>query len=608
MPDSVAAPILRAAIYARVSSEEQREGQTIDSQIAELERFAGEKSWDIAGIYKDEGWSGALLSRPALDRLRDDAARKRFDLVLLNDVDRLARDVAHLGIVKRDLERSGVRVVFRKLPSDESPTYNLMVNVLGSFAEFEREMIADRTRRGRRHKVEVRQQYLGTIASFGYRYVPKNKASGQDGYLAVVPEEAAVVRQIYEWVDKESLSANQVVARLNRLSARARKGGRWAKSTVLRILRNEMYAGVWYYNKRYSSEPLKPSARSRYRRSLKNSNRLRQRAEWLPVVLPADLRIVSPDLWQRVQQQLTKNITFSPRNAKHSYLLRGMVRCGGCGAAYTGDPNHGRFYYRCLNRCKKMPMVREECLDETVWSAVTEAVLNPKIILDQVANLIDRRDKEDRISSIEARSVERALAMVRHEESRLLEAYRTGIISPAQLGSELEQLKKRQNSLEVREGSLRKFTVGRGGDARRTIKDYCRNASERIKTFNEYERQRFLRLLVDNVLFEGTQVKIRAVIPLGNSVKPVPAEAKQPSEGEQAGWSVNATTVTHSYGHNSVEGTYRTEDTATYHNSRNSDYGKYIQFTLIKTVIKSPQPIRERNHIGQFISQDRKVA
>src|ERR1041385_42556 len=324
MPDSAVALTLKAAIYARVSSEEQREGQTIDSQIAELERFAREKGWHLVGLYKDEGWSGALLSRPALDSLRDDAARKQFDLVLLNDVDRLARDVTHLGIVKRDLERSGARVVFRKLPSDESPTYNLMVNVLGSFAEFEREMIADRTRRGRRHKIEVRQQFLGTLAAYGYRYIPKNRASGDDGYLSVVPEEAAIVRQMYEWVDREALSACQVVERLNRLRPRPRKGTRWAKSTVLRVLRNETYAGVWHYNKHYSSEPLKPSARNRYKRALKNSCRLRPREEWLPVALPAELRIVPRDQWERVQSQLTKNISFSPRNAKHSYLLKGL--------------------------------------------------------------------------------------------------------------------------------------------------------------------------------------------------------------------------------------------------------------------------------------------
>src|SRR5438045_9816 len=96
-------PHPRVALYARVSTEEQREGQTIDSQVAELERFAREQAWIIAGIYKDEGWSGSMLARPALDRLRDDAKQNQFTVVLLNDVDRLARDVAHLGIIKRDL-------------------------------------------------------------------------------------------------------------------------------------------------------------------------------------------------------------------------------------------------------------------------------------------------------------------------------------------------------------------------------------------------------------------------------------------------------------------------------------------------------------------------
>jgi site-specific DNA recombinase len=107
---------MRLAIYARVSTEEQREGQTIDSQVAELERFAREKGWLTAGIYKDEGWSGGVMERPDLDRLRDDAQKAVFKAVLINDVDRLARDVAHLGVIKRDLERKGIKVIFRKLP------------------------------------------------------------------------------------------------------------------------------------------------------------------------------------------------------------------------------------------------------------------------------------------------------------------------------------------------------------------------------------------------------------------------------------------------------------------------------------------------------------
>lgn len=515
MPDSVSASTLRAAIYARVSSEEQREGQTIDSQIAELERFARDKGWLIVDIYKDEGWSGALLSRPALDRLRDEAARKRFDLVLLNDVDRLARDVTHLGIIKRDLERSGVRVVFRKLPSDESPTYNLMVNVLGSFAEFEREMIADRTRRGRRHKVEVRQQFLGAIAAYGYRYVPKDKASGHEGYLAVIPEEAVLVRQMYEWVDREALSANQVVSRLNQLNTGARKGGRWSKSTVLRILRNETYAGVWHYNKHYGSEPLKRSPRSAYKHGRKSSNRLRPRAEWLPVILPEELRIVPRDLWHRVQGQLTKNAMFSPRNARHNYLLKGLVQCGACGATYVGSPCHGKYYYRCLNRCKRMPTVKEKCLDETVWGAISEAILNPAIILKQIGRLQEQAAKNERNNSQETQAVKLALDQIRKEEARLLEAYRTGIITPSQLGQELEQLKQRHGSLEVRAVNLQKTAETHGdNNIRRTLKEYCHAAAQRLRTFNATERQHFLRLLINNVILEGKQVRIRAVIPL----------------------------------------------------------------------------------------------
>src|SRR6266849_5936799 len=231
---------MRVALYARVSTEEQREGQTIDSQIAELARFAEGKRWDVAGIYKDEGWSGSILARPELDHLRDDASKSLFEIVLINDVDRLARDVTHLGIIKRDLERYGVKVVFRKLPNENSPTHNLLVNILGSFAEFERELIIDRTRRGKRYKVEVRKQYLGAIAPYGFRRVPQDPSSPGPAELDILPQEASVARRMYQWVDRDCLSARRVVERLNQLGFPARKSKAWQKSSVLRILRSEM--------------------------------------------------------------------------------------------------------------------------------------------------------------------------------------------------------------------------------------------------------------------------------------------------------------------------------------------------------------------------------
>jgi site-specific DNA recombinase len=505
---------MKLALYARVSGEEQREGQTIDSQLVELEHFAREKGWECVDIYKDDGWSGALLSRPELDRLRDDAREGRFQAVLVNDVDRLARNVTHLGIIKRDLERHGVRVVFRKLPSESSPTQNLMVNILGSFAEFEREMIADRTRRGRRHKVEERQQYLGCIAAYGYRYTRKDPAAGRDGVLEIVPAEATVVRRMFEWVDLEGLSARRVVNRLNQGQMPTRNGSRqWAKSSVLRILRNEMYAGVWHYNKFQACEPTKTDGGPRYRRHLNSSRKCRPRTEWLPVSLPEHLRLVPRDRWERVQQRLDRNIAFSPRNEKHFYLLKGLTQCNGCKARYVGEPCHGKFYYRCHARCGRSPMVKEEDLNQAVLTAVRELLHNPYIVLEQIARLRERNEREAEILNKQAKEAELESKRITAEENRILEAYRLGFISPRQLGSELEQLRGRRNALQPQNDMLSArqpdLTVAQG-----SIRDYCAEAASRFDRLGDEELREFLRTIIRKILFDGVTVRIQGEIPL----------------------------------------------------------------------------------------------
>jgi site-specific DNA recombinase len=362
--------MLTVAVYARVSTEEQRDGQTIDSQVTELECLTRANGWVISGVYKDAGWSGSIMARPELDRLRDDARQGRFQAVLINDVDRLARDVAHLGIIKRDLEKQNVRVIFRKLPVEATPMSNLMVNILGSFAEFERELIIDRTRRGRRHKVEHRKQYLGSNTAYGYRYRRMDRINGRAGHLGVEAHEARIVRLMFDWVDAECLSASRVTRRLNELHISPRKSTAWGKSSVLRILHNEMYAGVWHYNKLRCCEPRQRRSSAAYRKRLKSSVQRRPREEWIPLELASGLQLVTRDRWERVQAKLKRNMAFSPRNEKHPYLLKGLVQCGGCGARYVGDAWHGRFYYRCSARCKKLPSVRECRLEQLVLKAL----------------------------------------------------------------------------------------------------------------------------------------------------------------------------------------------------------------------------------------------
>jgi site-specific DNA recombinase len=503
---------LRLAVYARVSTEEQRDGQTIDSQIAELERFAVERQWQITGVYKDEGWSGGLMARPELDRLRDDASRGLFQGVLINDVDRLARDVVHLGVIKRDLERQGIQVIFRKLPGESSPTHNLMVNILGSFAEFEREMISDRTRRGRRHKVETRQQYLGGNTSYGYRYLLKSQTANGEGHLEVVPEEAAVVRQMFAWVAEQHLSGHEVVRRLDEAHIRPRKGARhWSKSSVMRILHNEMYAGTWYYNKQYACEPEKTVSRG-YKRHAKSSRRSRSREEWLPCRLPAALHIISREQWLNVQKQLSNNITYSPRHEKHAYLLKSLVRCGGCGATYVGDPCHGRYFYRCAARCKRCPSISEPTLNEAVWNEVRLAILNPDIIVTQVQNHLRAEREKAHVAERDDRERDVTLRRLETEEQRVMEAYRLGVLAPAELGRELEKIKVRTNALKLPKGDqterVSDSVIGR------QIEEYCGIIAERLDSLAPEDQQRLLRLIVRSISFDGKQVRIRAALPI----------------------------------------------------------------------------------------------
>jgi site-specific DNA recombinase len=498
---------LRAALYCRVSTEEQREGQTIESQIAEIEKFATERNWLVIGRYKDDGWSGSLIARPELDRLRDDASKGLFEIVLINDVDRLARDVTHLGVIKRDLERNNVRVIFRKLPNEQSPTQNLLVNILGSFAEFEREMIADRTRRGRRHKVEVRKQFIGTLPAYGFRYVRKQSPT-TEGRLEVRAEEAAVVRKMYSWVDQEGLSVRRVLDRLNKFDIPPRNGGsQWGKSSVLRILRNEMYAGVWHYNKHKHCEPLTSRPRV-YRKSLKTSSRLRPRTEWLPVRLPENLRIVDPLVWQRVQEQINRNIAFSPRNSRHQYFLQGLVRCGGCKASYVGEPSKGAFSYRCSKRCKAFSSIREPFLNDTVWNAVADALQNPQILIQGVKAFSVR---DTTLPSLGSGDLKQEFERLAAEEKRILEAYRLEILSAEQLQGELSILKKRKTVLAGLENKHRQqqdqpdLTV-------RSIQQYCQLASERIKELDWQQKRVIVRHMLKQVIFEGTQVRLVGVI------------------------------------------------------------------------------------------------
>ncbi|MGH2899669.1 MAG: recombinase family protein, partial [Solirubrobacteraceae bacterium] len=197
-PQTQPQPSRIAAIYARVSSERQRQDETIKSQTAGLRELAAARGLLVPDglVFEDEGFSGATLKRPALERLRDRAAEGAFELVLCHSPDRLARRYAYQVLLLEELGRAGVEVCFAKEGERSgSPEDELLRQFQGMIAEYERAQIAERTRRGKLHRARQGSQAVLSGAPFGYRYVRKTEHA--DAYYEICEAEAQVVREVF---------------------------------------------------------------------------------------------------------------------------------------------------------------------------------------------------------------------------------------------------------------------------------------------------------------------------------------------------------------------------------------------------------------------------
>jgi site-specific DNA recombinase len=192
------------AIYARVSTSRQEEEQTIQNQLVTLREFAHRHNYAIVQEYIDDGWSGDILARPALDKLRQDAKDKRWDAVVIYDPDRLARRYSYQELVMDELKEAGAEVLFVTVSAPKNSQDKILHGVRGLFAEYERAKIAERFRLGKLRKIKD-GHILVSEALYGYTYVPKQE--GSHGYYVVNPEEAKTVRMIFQWVANEGLTS-----------------------------------------------------------------------------------------------------------------------------------------------------------------------------------------------------------------------------------------------------------------------------------------------------------------------------------------------------------------------------------------------------------------
>jgi site-specific DNA recombinase len=191
---------MKPAIYARVSTLKQELEQTIESQLELLREYVKNESLELdeKHVYVDEGYSGTKLERPGLDALRDAAADGEFQKVIIYSPDRLARRYAYQVIVIEELNKCGCEVVFLQKPITDDPEENLLIQMQGIIAEYERTKILERTRRGRLFKARHGNFLNWSSPPYGYRYQPTS--GGQPGYAVVHEEEAELVKQIFPLV------------------------------------------------------------------------------------------------------------------------------------------------------------------------------------------------------------------------------------------------------------------------------------------------------------------------------------------------------------------------------------------------------------------------
>jgi site-specific DNA recombinase len=486
----------RIALYLRVSSEEQRNRETIEIQREFLEQYCQLYELEVAHIYEDDGLSGTipLHERPGGRRLLEDAREGEFDAVLVYKLDRMGRRLLVIVDAHDRLQKDGVALRSGREPIDTStPSGRLIFQMLASFAEYDRENIAERTRAGL-HRSLRNGRHGGTIP-YGYDLAP-------DGSFVIVEDEATIVREIIANVAEGSTVYGEA-KRLNdegvpspglRYKGRERRpGASWPHATVARIVGQRTYSGV-------------------HEVTLGDG-------EVIERPVPA---IVSPALQERAVAALAENKRYAGGKARRrDYLLRGLVYCSECNAVYVGTGgtsakvNKTYSYYSCSRRRRgydgrakalTCPHVAAEWLEGTVWADVRWFLENPGEVLERAR---EQLSADDATGELEARraDLERRLGARSAEKDRYIRLYTKGHLSEEDLDLYLRDLANQTDNLrlllESVEGDLaaREHNRLAAADAAEWLLELKERVAEVEKNTSEARRKRreLIRLLVERM-------------------------------------------------------------------------------------------------------------
>jgi DNA invertase Pin-like site-specific DNA recombinase len=526
-----------AAIYARVSSARQTKEQTIASQTAALLAHAAEQGLEVPAewVFEDEGYSGATLVRPALERLRDLVAQVPVDVVVCHAPDRLARRYAYQALLIEELGRAGTEVRFVNGPVGDRPEDQLLVQFQGMIAEYEKAQIIERTRRGKAHRARAGSVNVLSGAPYGYRYVRKTDHA-EARYEPVEPQ-ASVVRALFGRYIQDGCSIAELARWLTDQQIPTRTGKpRWDRSTIWGMLRNPAYAGRAGFAKTMRTDqrarltrPARLAGRSIARNPLITD---RPATDWVQIQVPA---IISEQTFQLAARRLADNQRFAARNTKVPSLLQGLTACQRCGYAYyrtsTRTSTRRLYYYRCLGSddyrypggrvCANLP-VRADYLDQVVWAHVTALLADPALIRAELDRRLAELHAANPATATRAR-LEREQIRTTTAITRLVEAYQEHLLSLDELRERLPALRAKQHTLRAQLDALDAQLVDQAAYLKlaQTLESFLDRLRDKADTASVPERQRVLRLIVKEILIGPDRVVIRHRIPV-TSPDPAP--------------------------------------------------------------------------------------
>jgi len=519
---------MEIAVYVRVSTPRQQQAQTIDQQLDRLlSHVAQQEDWHLADehIYRDDGYSGAKLNRPGLDRLRDRAAFAAFERVLITAPDRLARNYVHQMLLIDELAQRGCQVEFLDRPMSDDPHDQLLLQIGGAVAEYERNLIADRMRRGRLAKLRNAQLLPWTRAPYGYILDPERPRD--PSRVRLDPVKAAIVQQIFAWyTDPQSPASLYMLAkRLSDDRIPTPTGRvRWNVASIRGILRSQAYVGL------ASTGRTHPVPARRRKSALQpvgsgQSQRPAPAEEWIAIVVPP---IVSHETFNLAQARLDQNKQMARRNnTAHDYLLRGLVSCGGCKLACLGRSLHpGYDYYVCrgrtdalraatLQRCTAR-YIPATALDELVWQDLCQVLAEPSLITHE----LERAQMGEWLpQALQARrkTIQDALAQLDRQQARLLDAYLAEIIGRDEFERKRQEVQQTQNGLSQQLRQLdaqaqRQIDVAKLAEG---ISTFCQRIHPTLNRLDFAQRRQLVELLIDCVIVTDGQVEIRYILPTG---------------------------------------------------------------------------------------------